>query len=152
MLVSKFFDFSNNSEWEPCWVECSWLKVFLFITLCHATPFCPVEFLLKKKKRKISWPFYGGSLVLFVVFFFVAFNVYAFYLILSIWLVFRNISPWVYLVCDFLCILNFSECFLHIITVFGHKLQIFAQALSVSSLWDLYDANVGIFNVVPEVS
>ena len=34
----------------------------------------------------------------------------------------------------------------------GILLQIFSQVLSLFSFWDLYYANVGAFNVVPEVA
>ena len=64
--------------------------------------------------------------------------------------------PWIYLSWDSLCFLDLVDYFLsHVREVFSYYylLKYFLRSfLSLFSFWDFYNANVGAFNVVPEVS
>ena len=65
------------------------------------------------------------------------------------------IPPWLYPACDSLHFLNLDDCFLsHVREVFSFYFfkYFFRFFLSLFSFWDLYNANVCAFNVVPEVS
>ena len=65
------------------------------------------------------------------------------------------VSPWVYPVWDSLGFLDLGSYFLpHFGDVFNYYLlKYFLMAfLSVFLFWDSYDLNLGVFNIVPEVS
>ena len=65
------------------------------------------------------------------------------------------VPPYVHPVWDYLCFLDLSECFLsHVREVFGYNIfkYVLRPFLFLFSFWDPYNANVGVFNVVPEVS
>ena len=60
--------------------------------------------------------------------------------------------PWVYPAWDFLCFLDLVDYFLsHVREVFSYYLfnYFLRSFLSLFSFWDLYNANVGVFNVAP---
>ena len=66
-----------------------------------------------------------------------------------------HVPPLVYPARDSLHFLDLCDCFLsHVREVFSYYLfKYFLQSfLSLFSFWDPYNANVGVFNVVPEVS
>ena len=65
------------------------------------------------------------------------------------------VPPWVYPVWDSLCFLDLVDYFLsHVREVFSYYLfkYFLRYFLSLFSFWDPYNANVGAFNIVPEVS
>ena len=65
------------------------------------------------------------------------------------------VPPWAYTSWDSLCFLDLVDYFLsHIRKVFSYYLfKYFLRAvLSLFSFWDPYNENVGVFNVIPEVS
>ena len=66
------------------------------------------------------------------------------------------VLPWVYPAWDSLCFLDLVDYFLsHVREIFNYyPFKYFLRSfLSLfSSFWDTYNANVGVFNVVPEVS
>ena len=67
----------------------------------------------------------------------------------------HRVPPWVYPVWDSLHFLDLSDCFLsHVREVFSYYLfEYFLRPfLSLFSFWNPYNVNVGVFNVVPEVS
>ena len=66
-----------------------------------------------------------------------------------------GVSPWVYPVWDSLGFLDLGGYFLpHFREVFNYYLlKYFLMAfLFIFFFWDSYDSNVGVFNIVPEVS
>ena len=66
-----------------------------------------------------------------------------------------DVSPWVYPVWDSLGFLDLGDYFLpHFREVFNYYLlKYFLMVfLFVFFFWDSYDSNVGVFNIVPEVS
>ena len=66
-----------------------------------------------------------------------------------------GILPWVYPVWDSLGFLDLGDYFLpHVRDVFNYYLlEYFVMAfLFVFFFWDSYDSNVGVFDIVPEVS
>jgi len=65
------------------------------------------------------------------------------------------VLPWVYSVCDSLGFLDLDDNFFpHFREVFNYYLlKYFLMVfLFVFFFWDSYDSNVGVFNIVPEVS
>ena len=67
----------------------------------------------------------------------------------------QHVSPWVYSACESQCFLDLGGYFLsHVKEVFVCNLfkYFLGSFLSLFSFWDPYNANVGAFNVVPEVS
>ena len=65
------------------------------------------------------------------------------------------VSPWIYPVWDFLCFLDLIDSLLsHIREVFNYNLFKYFPSpfLFLFFFWDPYNSNVGVFNVVPEVS
>ena len=66
-----------------------------------------------------------------------------------------GVSPWVYPIWNSLCFLDLGDYFLpHFREVFNcYLLKYFLMVfLFVFFFWDSYDSNVGVFNIVPEVS
>ena len=65
-----------------------------------------------------------------------------------------GVSPWLYPVWDSLGFLDLGDYSLpHFKEVFNYYLKSFLMAfLFVFLIWDSYDLNVGVFNIVPEVS
>ena len=66
-----------------------------------------------------------------------------------------GVSPWVYPIWNSLCFLDLGDCFLpHFREVFIYYLlkDFLMIFLFVFFFWDSYDSNVGVFNIVPEVS
>ena len=66
-----------------------------------------------------------------------------------------RVSPWIYPVRDSLCFLDLIEYFLsHIREVFNYNLfkYFLSPFLFLFFFWDPYNSNIGVFNVVPEVS
>ena len=64
-----------------------------------------------------------------------------------------HVSPWLYPAWDSLCSLDLGGYFLsHVREVFNYNLfkYFLGSFLSLFSFWDLYNANFGVFNVVPE--
>ena len=87
---------------------------------------------------------------LLLVIFFCVFNFCQFYYYVS-----RCVSPWVYPVWDSLCFLDLTDYFLsYVREVFNYSLfKYFVRPfLFLFSFWDSYNSNVGVFNVVSEVS
>ena len=67
----------------------------------------------------------------------------------------RGASPWVYSVWDSLGFLDLGGSFLpHFREVFNYYLlkYFLMDFLFVFFFWDPYDSNVGVFDIVPEVS
>ena len=65
------------------------------------------------------------------------------------------ISPWVYPVWDSLCLLDLIDCFLfHVGKNFNYNLfrNFIILFLFLFFFSDLYNSNVGVFDIVPEVS
>ena len=67
---------------------------------------------------------------------------------------FWGVSPWVYPIWDPLGFLDLGDCFLpHFRDVFNYYLlKYFLIAFLFVFFWDTYDSNVGVFNIVLEVS
>ena len=65
-----------------------------------------------------------------------------------------HVSPWVYLVWDFLCLLNLINYFLfHIGEIFNYNLfRKFLIPFLLLFFWDPYNLNVDAFHIVPKVS
>ena len=65
-----------------------------------------------------------------------------------------GVSPWVYPVSDSLGFLHLGDYFLpHFREVFNYYLlKDFLMVFLFVFFWDSYDLNVGVFNIVPEVS
>ena len=65
-----------------------------------------------------------------------------------------GVSPWVYPVRDSLGFLDLGNCFLSILgEVFNYYLlKYFLMVFLFVFFSDSYDSNVGMFNIVPEVS
>ena len=64
-----------------------------------------------------------------------------------------GVSPWVYPVWDSLGFLDLGGYFLsHFTEVCNYYLKYFLMAFLFFFFWDSYDSNVGVFNIVPEVS
>ena len=66
-----------------------------------------------------------------------------------------GVSPWIYPVWDTLGFLDLGGYFLpHFRDVFSYYLlkYFLTPFLFVVFFWDTYDSNVGVFNIVPEVS
>ena len=66
-----------------------------------------------------------------------------------------HVSPWVYPVWDSLCLLDLIEYFLyHVGEIFNYNLfkNFLIPFLFLFFFWDLYNSNVGVFDIVPEVS
>ena len=66
-----------------------------------------------------------------------------------------HVSPWIYPVWDSLLFLDLIDYFLsHIREVFNYNLfkYFLSPFLFLFFFWDPYNSNVGVFNVVPEVS
>ena len=67
----------------------------------------------------------------------------------------QGVLPWVCPVWDSLCFLDLGDYFLpHFREVFNYYLikYFLIDFLFVFFFWDSYDSNIGMFNVVPEVS
>ena len=65
-----------------------------------------------------------------------------------------GVLPWVYPVWDSLGFLDLGDYFLpHSREVFNYYLlKYFLMVFLFVFFWDAYDSNVGVFNIVPEVS
>ena len=66
-----------------------------------------------------------------------------------------HVSPWIYPVWDSLCLLDLLDYFLfHVAEIFNYKLfkKFLIPFLLFFFFWDPYNANVGTFDMVPEVS
>ena len=66
-----------------------------------------------------------------------------------------HVSPWIYPVRDSLCFLDLIDYFLsHTREIFNYNLfkYFFSPFLFLFFFWDPYNLNVGMFNVVSEVS
>src|SRR5574337_1260552 len=66
-----------------------------------------------------------------------------------------SVSPWVYPLWDSLCLLDLIDYFLfHVGEIFNYNLfKNFLITLSFFFFfWDSYSSNVGVFDIVPEVS
>ena len=74
-LVCKVLNFSIKSEWEPCWLEYSWLQIppLHYLKYVLSLP-SPLQFFC----WKISWWLYGCSLVCYLSF---VFNILPLFLI-----------------------------------------------------------------------
>ena len=99
--------------------------------------------------------------MLFVAFPLLAFNIYSFCLIFTrlfhmcLGVLAINTSPWVYSVWDSLGFLDLGGYFLHCFREVSnyYLLKYFLMAfLFVFFFWYSYDLNVGVLNIVPEVS
>ena len=84
----------------------------------------------------------------------VAFNFFFLSLIfVNLFFVSQCVSPWVCPAWDSLCFLDMGDCFLsHVKQFLSYYLfKYFLRSfLSVFSFWDLYNVNLGAFNVVPD--
>ena len=64
-----------------------------------------------------------------------------------------DVSPWVYPVWDSLGFLDLGDYFLpHFKEVFNYYLKYFLMPFLFVFFWDSYDSDVGVFNIVLEVS
>ena len=84
-----------------------------------------------------------------------AFNIFSLCLIFSSLInVSWGVSPWVYPVLDSLGFLGLGDYFLlHFREVFNcYLLKYFLMPFLFVFCWSTYDSNVGMFNIVPEVS
>ena len=66
-----------------------------------------------------------------------------------------HVSPWVYPVCDSLCLLDLIDYFpFHIEEIFNYNLvkNFLKPFLFLFFFWDPYNSSVGTFGIVPEVS
>ena len=81
MFVCKTFYFSIKSKWGSCWISSSFCRFFSFIPLnisCHSLLSCRV---FAEKPTDYSM---GIRLYVTFFFFFTAFNIFTFYLIVSL--------------------------------------------------------------------
>ena len=85
-----------------------------------------------------------------------AFNILSLYLVfVSLISMCLGVSPWVYPVWDSLCLLHLIDYFLFRVgEIFNYSLfkKFLIPFLFLLFFWDLYNLNVGVFDMVPEVS
>ena len=116
-----------------------------------ATPFWLAEFLLKDPLLTL----WGFSCVI-CCFSLAAFNIFSLYLIFdSLINMCQSVSPWIYSICDSLHFLDLIDDSLsHVREVFNYNLfkYFLRPFLFLFFFWDPYNSNVGVFNVVSEVS
>ena len=151
MFFWKAFDFSIKSEWEFI-LGC---RFFFFITLnisCHSLLSCRVSVEKSAGNRM------GVLLYIFVISPLLLLIFYFCFYFLSVWLL-HVLCPGVFLLGFILpgtlCFLDMIDYSLsHIREVFSYYLfKYFLRSfLSFFSFWDLYNENVGAFNVAPEIS
>ena len=122
------------------------------LSVCLAIPSGPEAFLLKDLQLSL----WESPCVLFVVFPLLLLIFVLCVWSLLIWLLcVLGVLPWDFPVWDSLGFLNLGDYFLpHFREVFNYYLlKYFLMVfLFVSFFWDSYDSNVGVFNIVPEVS
>ena len=128
------------------------LIVRFYVQIYCAIAFWLVEFLLGN--QLIAW--WEFPCMFFVIF---SLLLLIFYLCLDFcqldYYVSWSVPSCVYPAWDSLCFLYLIDCFLsHVWQVFSYYVfKYFLRSfLSIFSFWDPYNANVGAFNVVPEVS
>ena len=121
------------------------------LKIYHATPFWLLEFLLKNQVLTL-WEF---PCMLFVIFLLPLPIIFVFNFCQFDYYVSQRFSPWVFPVWESLRFLDLGGYFLfHVREVCNYNLfkYFLGSFLSLFSFWDPYNANVGVFNVVPEVS
>ena len=152
--LCKAFDFTFKSEWQTWWVEYSWLYLLPSHHFEYIVPF-PLacrDSVEKSADKLTGVPLYAicHFFPLFFKYFILVFNFCQFDYYVS-WCV----HPWVYPAWDSLCFLDLAEYFFsYAREVFSYYLFecLLKSVLSLFSFWDPYNANVGAFNVVSEVS